>query len=312
MREPFFIVGSPRSGTALLQRLLARHSRIFVAPETEFFYQLRHFGYADAPFSEDRLRAFLARYVECRPAQLIGLHRMAELPERLLAEQPGSYGEVFRALVDLLAGPDGKPVRGEVTPHHLRCLDDIMQAFSRAPIIAMVRDGRAVVRSRLEHPNWEHNLLDAARRWAGDVRILRRLLRTEERWRVLCVSYERLVTDPEAILVEVCAFLGERFEPAMLEEDVNRPRRFEAYYGQPWMSRTVRGIDPARADSWRNEYSPAALAVVERELGDELRALGYARLADPDTHWRTLWTREWLRHQGFRARRRLLRAHQRH
>lgn len=309
MRDPFFIVGSPRSGTTLLERLLSRHSRIFVSPETKFFFLLAQLGYTEEPFSEARLREFLVRYVEQRPAQLIGLHHMDDLPERLLASRPKSYGDVFMALLELLAGADAKPVRGEKTPHHLRCLDYIMQSFTRAPILAMIRDGRAVVRSRLEHPRWEHNLLDASRRWAGDARILRRLLRTEERWRVLSVSYERLVTHPEAVLVEVSAFLGERFEPGMLDDDPDRPRRFEAYYGQPWMSRSVHGIDPSRADSWRSEYTPAALAVVEHELGEELRALGYAQLADPDAHWRALWTREWLRHQGFRARRRLLRAH---
>jgi hypothetical protein len=306
--EPFFIVGSPRSGTTLLERLLSRHSRIFVSPETEFFFLLSQLGYTEAPFSEARLREFLARYRERRPAQLIGLHHMDDLPDRLLADGPRDFGDVFVKLLEVLAGgPDAKPVRGEKTPHHLRCLDYIMQSFTRAPIIAMIRDGRAVVRSALDHPRWERNLLGASRQWAGDARILRRVLRTEERWRVLSVSYERLVTNPEAVLVEVCAFLGERFEPGMLDDDPDRPRRFEVYYGQPWMSRSVQGIDPSRADSWRSEYSPAALALVEHELGEELRALGYAELADPEASWRGLWAREWLRHQGFRARRRLMR-----
>lgn len=307
MSDPFFIVGSPRSGTTLLERLLSRHSQIFVSPETEFFFVLQQRGYLNEPFSRQRLREFLPGYLERRPAQLIGLADIERLEETLLDDDPQSYADVFRSLLALIAGPEGARVRGEKTPHHLRCLDYILDAFPRSPIIAMVRDGRAVVRSRLEHPRWEHNLLDASRRWAGDARILRRVLRTEERWRLLPVSYERLVTDPEAVLVEACAFLGERFETTMLEPEPDQPARFEAYYGQPWMSRSVRGIDPSRADSWRGEYTPAALAVVEHEIGGELKALGYARLADPDTHWRGLWAREWLRHQGFRVRRRVLR-----
>jgi len=34
---PFFIIGTPRSGTTLLQCILATHSKIAMAPETHLF-----------------------------------------------------------------------------------------------------------------------------------------------------------------------------------------------------------------------------------------------------------------------------------
>ena len=298
----FFIVGPARSGSTLLERLLNGHSRIFIPPETEFFILLKQRGLLEGTFATAAARAFLAYYLDSRPARLLGIAGVPGMADRLLRDAQ-SWQQVFLNLLEITAEGDPRPLRGEKTPHHLRCADYLLAAFPGARFIAMIRDGRAVVRSRLHHPRWEHNLLDGARRWAGDARRIDALLRGPHRHRVLLLRYERLVAQPHAELQRVCTFLGESFEPAMLAGSASVPPRFEAYYRQPWMARSTSTIDPSRVHAWQADLTPAALALVEREAGPELERFGYPRLAPPGAPWRSLWWREWLRHAAALGRR---------
>jgi hypothetical protein len=299
-RKHFFIVGTARSGTTLLERLLNRHSRVFIPPETAFFILLKRRGMLSRDFSLKAMRKFLGYYLSRRPARFLGLHAIPEIEERLLAGA-GSCQDVFLNLLGLIAGEDHTPVLGEKTPHHLRCADYLIRAFPDTRIIGMIRDGRAVVRSRLEHPYWEHNLLGASRQWAADARRLDGILRGVHADRVLLVFYEKLVAEPEKELRKICQFLDEKFEPSMLDETPSIPRRFEEYYRQPWMERSVSGIDVTRAHSWQEKYTPAELALVEHELGRDLLRFCYPLVGRPSVPWRRLWIREWLRHHAYRS-----------
>jgi hypothetical protein len=70
----------------------------------------------------------------------------------------------------------------------------------------------------------------------------------------------------------VCRFLGEDFEPAMLDYHA-RPeseRGFDA--SEIWKQRTRQPLDPARLEAWRCELTPAQIALVEAAVGiDALR-----------------------------------------
>lgn len=301
--EPFFVIGSPRSGTTLMVQILSRHSRLFIPPETEFFYLLSLYGLIDRPFRIPQATRFLDFYLASRPAVMLGLDQIQGLRERLLAGA-SSYEGMFVRLMAVLGEPSEKARWGEKTPHHLHAAEAILTLFPAAPMIALVRDGRAVTRSRLQKQNWEQNIFGAAKLWERDSRRLRRLLRCHEK-RILVVRYEELVNAPRAAIERVCQWLGESFEPQMLDPVAEVEPRFEAYYRQSWMEKATGAIDPSRIEAWRAAFSAQELALINHVQAKELRFWGYPVESARSPGWWALLVREQIRHFGFRIKRKL-------
>ena len=303
--QPFFIIGSPRSGTTLLERILNRHSRLFIPPETEFFYRLMLQGLLGKPFDAGQASRFLDSYLECRPATLLGLARTPELKRRLL-EDADDYGTLFLRLMDVLRGSCQKPRCGEKTPHHLQSATTILELFPKASMIAMVRDERAVTRNRLQKPGWEDNLFSAARLWKRDSEKLVKLLQSHGDRCILVVRYEELVTDTSRVVGQVCEFLGEAFQPEMLNPEADEGSRFDNYYQQSWMAKASRPIDAKSVDAWRSAFLPKELALINHLQGPNLRYWGYPVETQGATGgWRMLLLKERLRHAVYRVKRKL-------
>lgn len=302
---PFFIVGSPRSGTTLLERLLNRHSQLCVPPETAYFHLLNRFGLMGRETTRKALVFFVSAYLQTEAARLLNLGD-SDVVQRDLLSGARTYTDVFLNLLGLLRESDEKSRIGEKTPHHLLVADYIGEQLPNAQFICVMRDGRAVVKSRLKHPKWEHNLLAAARVWRADARKMRVLLENKGSERVHLVRYEQLITNPEYELKTICDFLGETFEATMLEPDLVRagvPEKYNEYYQQSWMAKSTSDIDPVRADAWRGEYMPHELALVEKIMASELEHFGYELYARRGLGWLPLLLKESVRHVEFRIRR---------
>jgi hypothetical protein len=303
MRDaPFFIVASPRSGTTLLERMINRHSRLFVPPETAFFHILRRQGLLYLQSSQESLKKFVDYYISSRPAKLLGLDKMQYAPNELLRNAK-SNEDVFFNLMRLLQDTGVKPRFGEKTPHHLRCVDYLLKNLPDALFVCIIRDGRAVVRSRLSHPIWEHNLIAATSVWRKDARLLRKLASGEHALRFHIVKYEDMVNRPESELRKICTFLGEEYESTMLNPSYETviPEPYADYYRQAWMVKSTSPVDPSRATAWLEEYAPSELAMVEHLIAADLAYFGYSSLAETTTVWRPLFVKEWVRHMFWRG-----------
>ena len=304
--ELFFIIGSPRSGTTLLERILNRHSRVFIPPETEFFYRLMLQGLLGKPFDAGQASRFLDSYLECRPATMLGLTKTPELKRRLL-EDADDYGTLFLRLMDVLRGPSQKPRYGEKTPHHLQSATAILELFPKACMIAMVRDGRAVTRSRLQKPGWEDNLYAAARIWKRDSERLVKLMQRHGDRRILVVRYEELIADASRVVGQVCEFLGEAFQSEMLDPAADEGSRFSDYYQQSWMAKASEHINAKSVDAWRSAFLPKELALINHLQGPNLRYWGYpVETQGAVGGWRMLLLKERLRHAIYRVKRTLV------
>lgn len=298
---PFFIVGSPRSGTTLLEQLVNRHSRLYVPPETAFFHLLNRHGLLPSESAAGGIESFVNAYLHSSAAHLLNLGD-GEIVQEQLLENARCYADVFSNLLDILKKISGKPRIGEKTPHHLRVADYIAQQLPDAKFIAVIRDGRSVVKSRMNHPGWEHNLLAAARIWSDDAKLLRKLLNCEHAARVHLIRYEQLVTDPESVLRGICDFLGEGYEDSMLREKSqaeNVPRQHSEYYQQDWMAKSTTPPDPERAHAWKVEYSQSELSLVERIEASDLAYFEY-QLYSTRSGWLPLYIKEFFRHALFR------------
>jgi hypothetical protein len=273
----FLIVGSPRSGTTLLQRLACELPGVGMPGETHFLEyvvpDLLARGVDDAPAV---LREWLAR------PQLDGT---AVDIDTLLADASihgVSAGSLFAHVVRQLR-PD-HPIRGEKTPAHVSWWEPLSRFDPGIRFLGVVRDPRAVVASNLAAP-WRDEFAGGS--WADDTD-----LAIAEHWRsqqqdllamrqaigdrCLVVRYEDVVADPDGARARIGRFLGVADDPAAgsavgratLDQSIAMP-------WETWKDRAHEPVTTGRVDAWRTELAPARAHLIAALCSPEMRAFGY-------------------------------------
>jgi len=212
-RGPIFVGGLERTGTSLLYALLASHPNLAMTRRTNWW------TYFDGRFGDLARDANLDR---CLTAMLqYRRHRKLEPDrERLRAEfRAGerSYCRLFALLEEHHAERIGKPRWGDKSLHTERYAERVFECFPGARILHMIRDPRDRYASALKR--WKSNrggVGSATAAWIASVGLgERNQERYPDRFRI--VRYERLASDPEGTLRDLCAFMDEPYEEAMLE-----------------------------------------------------------------------------------------------
>jgi hypothetical protein len=261
---PIFIGGAARSGKTLLRWLLSSHPRIAVSRRTEMWP--RFFGrYGDLGRSENLercLRAMLAR------KQVAALELDLERLRNDFRGGASTYARLFALMHEQYAERAGKPRWGDQTGLIERFADELMTAYQGARLIHMVRDPRdryAAVRDRATRRPGA--LGRAMSEWLSSVGLAGS---NAERHAGSCaiVRYEDLVTRPEETIRELCAFLGETFEPEMLR--MEGVRRYD-----PERARTGSPISTAHVGAYRGEIDRSDIAFIQAVAGRAMRAVGY-------------------------------------
>lgn len=121
------------------------------------------------------------------------------------------------------------------------------------------------LRNLRERLNRRHMIEEEVSYWkAVHANIERFLVRVDStRWRR--VSFERFVAEPEAVLRELCGWLGSDFRPQMLEPGEHVPREMRPELGDPKIYRRQR-IDSSAAGAWRKHISEDMLDAETRAL----------------------------------------------
>ena len=145
----FVIVGTARSGTTLVQRLVCELPNVRVPPETRFFaaFVPLRLGKLRFPLTGQALRQEIATYMQLPSSQ--GLDLDLEVMVQRLNGRCDSYAQLFDALVATLAYAGEQTIVGEKTPIHLQWWKPISLALPSIRFIGVVRDPRAVVASML-------------------------------------------------------------------------------------------------------------------------------------------------------------------
>lgn len=278
-----FIVGTPRSGTTLLQSLLAAHPAIISFTESHYFS--RHFR--RTRFSErafllrspvERLREFIAEN-GADPQAFEPLFSLLRGPRMALPFRTRQAVEVFFRILDTLTATAGGSVWLEKTPKHLHYIE-LIEGTRRSPrevrFIHIVRDGRDVVASMYraaQHWKAAYSVNTCVERWNNDLRItLRRASTTAD----LIVFYDDLVTDPEKVMRSLLGKLEVSWDPRVLTERATAAQRVTAP-DEVWKANTTREIE--RASSFERTFDPAVREHVVRLLHSDqylrLRNLAY-------------------------------------
>jgi len=204
-----FVIGSPRSGSTLLARMIGAHSQVYTCGEPHMLTPLAHLGYF-ASVDEAPYDALLA----------------AEAIREFVSELPRGerdYVDACRAYADtlylrVLAARPGKQYFLDKTPAYALVLDFITRIYADAKYVVLTRHPLAVFSSYAESffdgdyaAAHRHNRL--LERYVPAVAKLVR----ERDVSLHHVRYENLVADPDGELHAIFEFLGLAHEPGAVE-----------------------------------------------------------------------------------------------
>lgn len=271
----FFIVGPHRAGTTLLQAMLSSHSALTVPPETGYFDQVwprrNMFGDLNQADLLERAGQFI-NSPRCSVSDL-GVH-WPDVSQSLTAT-PRGYDDLFVVLMALYAGQRGKRRAGEKSPRHLFYISEIIELYPCARFVCLIRDPRAVVHSELATTWGSQSVSRITRRWCRVADAADRCVRTLPAKKFRLVRYEDLVSDPEAQLRGICDFLGEAFEPQMLQFH-QRPASEQGFRDdEVWKQNTLRALEPGRIEQWQTGLTAAQIKLIESLAGARLEKFGY-------------------------------------
>jgi len=271
--NPVFVVGSPRSGTTLLAAMLASHPSFGCGPETHFFvgtsaHQRQRAAVGEWPYSAMHLLSQLT-LEDASLTELFG-HDQEGL-FRTLAARPPSEGAMLEALTASFAARLGKPRWIEKTPNHLLHIREIVKAFPDAVFVRIMRDPRASAHSMKALPFASQSFLANCVRWMNGYVYSRPFFRAPGPHFTL--RYEDLVANPEAELRRLCSFLGEPYDPAMLEHQ--HAARLLQTPAESWKLGSTQPLSAGGIDRWRSEVPPEEQDAAALFLKPALDEFGY-------------------------------------
>lgn len=254
--SPIIVGGFFRSGTSLFRRLLDAHSRIHCPPEVKFFRDF-YDDYLQAP---DRHARFFAT------VKAIGLDE-----DELLS----IFGGAYVRSRELAAHKLGKPRWADKNPENVLYLEQWSRILDgRFCFIDVVRHPLDVLASVVEARF--DNTLPAD--LPGKIEVYARYttagldFASRHPGRALVVKYESLVERPQQTMTDVMAFLGESFEPGMIEGAFAgaRQRGLE----DPKVERTT-AIHAQSLGRWKRDLAAADARLARDRLATIIDALGY-------------------------------------
>lgn len=292
----FFITGTSRSGTGLMEQVLKSVRGVTVTPETHYFDDLRpRLPSGGAPLgslSAEHRRAVATYFARLRSGRFGWVDGNHELSNLELCDT-WSADEVFVRHGMDICKQENASVWGEKTPRHVFRINEILDIFPDAKVVHMIRDPRAVAAS---YKNWASSpgrmrmhpaeTSSAAEAESNRVRrsynpVLNGLLWRsatksarvaqarygEERIRL--VRYEDLVQSPEVTASAVVRWLGLSGTPDLGQVAVANSS-FCAL-------QTSSGVLTDFTDRWRVSLAPSELALCQLLAGRDLEGSGYCR-----------------------------------
>jgi hypothetical protein len=270
-KGPVFVAGQERSGTSLMYALLASHPNLAMTRRTNLWrYFYGQYGDLGEPANLDRCLSTLLRY-----RRIVVLEVDPERLRRDFEAGEPTYERLFWLVEQQVADRAGKPRWGDKSLHTERYAGRIIAAYPGARILHMVRDPRDRFASVLVR--WKVRRGDVGAgtaAWLASVELgERNQHRYPEQYRL--VRYESLVLRPRETLTEVCRFIEEPYDDAMLGMDGAagfRAQGGNSSYGR----RQVGTISPDSIGRFRQVLTPRQIAFIDRAAARPMRRLGYA------------------------------------
>lgn len=282
---PIFVVGTPRSGTTLVAKILGGHSHIFMPGETHFFADIysrrKALGDPKDPSCMskiiERLSSLYGRYNEPLDQERIDRILFAD-PDMLdrFKQCCKHYKDIFSFFMEIQMEHEGKFRWGNNVPRDIFDIDEILSFYPDAKILICVRDVRDFLISYRDR--WKVVPSKHARRlkqiyhpvvvsmlWKSTVKLIPLIEGKVPECNLLVVKYEYLVQKTDEVVREICKIVDEEFEPQMLEVNFSNS------------SATVqqKGIFSTSVGRWRESLGNEDAYVSQFLTYKEMKKLGY-------------------------------------
>ncbi len=279
MKSPIFIVGANRSGTTLLRLILNAHPNLAIPEEVVYFGSslagVPIGRWRDPGLTKEAYTSFVMQFLDnnCQP---LGDIDRDELLDTILEEGPADFRRPYQCVLEAWAGRQGKSRWGEKTPGNLFYADIIHEMFPDARFIHLVRDPRAGVSSMLGTSFFPNdvvfNALGRAKFMTEGRALLERHVPAEQRF---LLRYEDIVAAPEPTIRALCDFLGEAFEPAMMDFHEGASKFMKKEAATDFNAAATRPISADMRDKWRSKLDTADIAKIQAVCRQPMSEFGY-------------------------------------
>ena len=223
--EPFFIIGSGRSGNTLLRSMLIASNEVSIPPESyvwpRIIRRFRTYSFLPWEICCSMVISEFEAYKEFYTWD-INLY-FAHQRCRKLSVKNRTLSNILHVIYSTYGDEKGKSgLRwGDKTPINTIYIDKIYKIFPKAQFIHIVRDPLDVVCSYVKAGLYD-DYESAALFWNSATERAKKLGRRLPKNQFLEIKYEQLVSSPTEVLKEVCAFLGITYSDSILDFWMNK------------------------------------------------------------------------------------------
>ena len=286
-QDPVFVVGHPRSGTTLLQSLVATQLTPAIFPETHFFSIVRSLiqvaGDVVDNDSLEKSMVFLNEKLNLSPQCKQYLRNTAS--EKQLSPKMMFEALVYDQLSKNLSTEQIRDARWmEKTPDHAEHLEVIHRFYPDAKFIFVVRDPQRAILSRRKHFIWNNESswpIDRhADRWLTTINSVDQFFDNNPE-KIHYVRFEDVVQDQQEQISAICRFLEIPFSAELLE-DYRRFNKQQNLEWEDWKKSTEQDISSDIANGVANSLSVEDCRQLQTRLFSHLERFGY-QVTEPDS-----------------------------
>ena len=276
--EPFFIFGSGRNGSTLLNVILNQHSKLFMPSEQYFLgisiikYQLYNYI-----LWRDLVKIIYGELIDqaenhswnFSPNEIINeafnFEDSKRSMETLVHHIYSSYARLTKR---------NSTTWGDSTPYNTRYINEIYSCFPKAKYIFLIRDGRDVIAA---YKKGGTDVFDdlanpaiAASHW---IKSIKKYHWIKKRTDVHVVKYEELVKDTETTLRGILTFLGQEYQPTLSDFYKNVPKVSE--YKQNHHKNLKKPINTSSIGQWKELLTQEEKELLVPKLTPYLQQFNY-------------------------------------
>ena len=273
--RPLLIVGASRSGTTLLRLLLNSHPRIAVPHEFKYFDQFARFarpGKWKQQLDESTFTGIVDQFLSDREHVFdeVGLDNVRR---QIMDQSDRSLAAPYTVAARAWMTHYGKSRWGEKTPYHIHYADVLIEMFPQARFLYMLRDPRAAVNSMNSVEYFSEDTVLNALNWNRSATVgYKTLSDAVPSDQLMVLRYEDLAADAPAVLTKVCDFIGEDFEPGMLQF-YRDSKRFMA--PEIKTENVTKAVTDTSIERWRKDLDEGDIRSIELVCRETMLRYGY-------------------------------------
>lgn len=273
--QPFFIIGTERSGSNLLRAILNSHVRIAIPHPPHIMKELgpKEKSYGDLSHNQNFY------HLIDDVIKLVKLH-FVSWPVELNREdifkkaETRSLYSINAIIYEGYSAHMNKNRWGCKSTFMIHYIDEILKVHPKAQFIHLIRDGRDVAVSARKSVFNHFHPYYVAKLWSKEQALALYWRERLPAQQFKTIHYEKLITRPELTVREICAFLEEEYQEDLLfyfeKKDVTELSKLST----SWKN-ISRAVLSDNSKKYKIELTSSEITLFESLSEKELEAFGY-------------------------------------